>query len=91
MSNEIGSGPVQPEYEFVLKNVADYLEDYFHGQLPIGSKRTVGFVLMIFPFGQSEHHRCNYISNARREDIITMLKEQISYFEGMPDNIRGKA
>jgi hypothetical protein len=50
-----------------------------------GADREVGFVLLIFPFGEKEG-RCNYISNgADRRDIITLFKEQIKRFEGQPD------
>jgi hypothetical protein len=50
-----------------------------------GKAREVGFVLLVFPFGEKEG-RCNYISNgADRRDIVTMMKEQIKRFEGQPE------
>jgi hypothetical protein len=50
-----------------------------------GPDRDVGFVLLVFPFGEKEG-RCNYISNgADRKDIVTLFKEQIKRFEGQPD------
>jgi hypothetical protein len=33
---------------------------------------------------------CNYISNARREDVIMLLKEQLARFEGQPE-VSGRA
>ncbi|MCA1404636.1 hypothetical protein I6F26_10460 [Ensifer sp. IC3342] len=48
-----------------------------------GTKRN-GFIVMVFPF--NDHRgRCNYISNARREDIVVLLKEQLARFEGQPE------
>ena len=63
---------------------AQALDEYFNGSAK-GPKRKVGFVLLVFPFGEDEG-RCNYISNgADRKDIVTMLKEQIKRFEGQPE------
>jgi hypothetical protein len=43
-------------------------------------------VLLVFPFGEGEEgQRANYISNADREDVVTLLKEQIKRFEGQPE------
>ena len=40
---------------------------------------------MVFPFRSTEG-RCNYISNgADRADIVTLMREMISRFEGMPE------
>jgi hypothetical protein len=44
---------------------------------------------MVFPF-DSFDGRANYISNARREDVIVLLKEQLARFEGQPE-MKGKA
>lgn len=34
-----------------------------------------GFFVMVFPFGEGEQNRCNYCSNAQREDVIKTIKE----------------
>ena len=78
--NRIGSGPIQPELHELMNGVAYALDRTFN---PDGKKKW-GFVLLSFPFGSVEG-RCNYISNANREDITTLLREQLSYFEGMPE------
>jgi hypothetical protein len=50
-----------------------------------GSDRKVGFVLLVFPFGDREG-RCDYISNgANRWEVVTIMKRQIKRFEGQPD------
>ncbi len=93
MSNQIGDGPIQPELKEGMLVVAETLDEFFNPNKKPGEKRKVGFVLMVFNFGVGEKKRkddrCNYISTANREDVITLLKEQLSYFEGMPSNQKG--
>lgn len=51
---------------------------------PTASKdgKTVGFVLLVFPFSAPEGARTNYISNADRKDVLVALKEIVARFEG---------
>lgn len=87
--HQIGDAPIDPAYIEKMNNVAQGLDDVFNGSLR-GNKRKVGFVLLVFPFGD-DTGRCNYISNgADRKDIVVMLKEQIKRFEGQPE-MEGKA
>ena len=47
--------------------------------------------LLVFPFGDGPG-RCNYISNGvNRDDVVTLMKEQIKRFEGQPDAQRSTA
>ena len=72
-----------------MNDVARGLDEVFNGDAK-GSDRKVGFVLLVFPFGNSDG-RCNYISNgADRKDIVVMMKEQIKRFEGQPE-VKGTA
>jgi hypothetical protein len=48
----------------------------------VGSPKTNGFVLLVFPFGSPEGRRVNYVSNAMRTDIVASLKEIVARFEG---------
>ena len=85
----LGDAPIEPDYREKMVDTAQALDEYFNGQAK-GPNRKVGFILLVFPFGEGEG-RCNYISNgADRKDIIVMLKEQIKRFEGQPD-IKGRA
>jgi hypothetical protein len=45
------------------------------------TERMVGFVLLAFPLGGCEG-LVNYISNAARDDVVTMLEEQLARFKG---------
>lgn len=80
MKHELGSGPIQPEYREQMQGVAAALDYAFNGDAK-GAERTVGFVLLVFPYGDNEG-RCNYISNgADRADIVKLLREQANRFD----------
>jgi hypothetical protein len=83
-AHEYGDAPIEPAYIEMMKGVARALDETFNEGVK-GPARKVGFVLLVFPFGEAEG-RCNYISNgADRRDVVTMLKEQVKRFEGQAD------
>jgi hypothetical protein len=64
-----------------MRAIAEALDD----ELNPGRPKTVGFVVLTFPFAVpgSFEGQCNYISNgADRRDMIAMLKELVARFEG---------
>ena len=78
--NQLGSGPIQDEYRQKMNDLARMLDGYFNGEAR-GSERQVGFVLLVFPFGEN-NGRCNYISNgADRAEIVKLLREQANRFD----------
>lgn len=84
MKHTIGDGQIEKAHYEQMNAVVKGLDQIFNGNAR-GSARQVGFVLLVFPFGEKDG-RCNYISNgANRDDIIVMLKEQIARFEGQPE------
>lgn len=84
----LGDAPIAPEYRRTMNTIASILDTAFNGEAT-GAARKVGFVLLVFEFGQEG--RCNYISNgANRKDVVTLMKEQIKRFEGQPE-IKGHA
>jgi predicted RNA-binding protein len=87
MPERLGDAPIEEAYRRKMNDLADALDTYFNGALR-GEKRHTGFCLMVFRFG--EGGRANYISNANREDVVTLLKEQLARFEGQPE-LKGKA
>lgn len=90
MSNALGDGPIQKEYHARMNAVAQGLDEVFNGKAK-GAARETGFVLLVFPFGDANGQRCNFISNgADRRDIVTLMKEMIARFEGQPE-ISGRA
>ena len=83
----LGDAPIEPRYHEEMNKLARELDARFNrGALPM---RHTGFVMLVFPFGNHEG-RCNYISNANREDVIVLLKEQLARFQGMPE-AKGRA
>jgi hypothetical protein len=85
----LGDAPIQEEYREQMRGLARALDQVFNGGLK-GKDRPTGFVLMVFPFGDTSG-RCNYISNgANRDDVVTLMKEMIARFEGQPE-MKGSA
>ncbi len=86
---ELGDGPIAQAYREKMNTLARFLDLTFNGDVSPENRET-GFVLLVFPFGEddaSTSHRCNYISNANRRDVIKLMKEQVARFE-LQDGIR---
>ncbi|HSF96233.1 MAG TPA: hypothetical protein VLA52_14505 [Thermohalobaculum sp.] len=67
----------------LLQDIARSLDAILNGPAKGGARRH-GFVLLTFPFDRPEGTRVNYVSNAKREDIVVALKEVVARFEGQP-------
>lgn len=83
----IGTAPIEEAYRQQMNELAAFIDEIFNGKgavLMDQGKKKVGFCLMVFPF-DSGPGRCNYISNANRDDIKVLLREQLAKFEGSPD------
>jgi hypothetical protein len=79
----LGDAPIEDEYHAKMNALAAAIDTLFNGEVP-KDQRKVGFVLLVYEFGAGEG-RCNYISNAQREDVVVLLKEQLARFEGQPE------
>ena len=81
MQNErLGDAPIEAQVADKMNTVAGALDEYFNGEAKGGDRKT-GFVLMVFPYGDSTGS-CNYISNgADRRAMVKMLREQANRFE----------
>ena len=84
----LGDASIEPKFLGLMNETAKALDELFNGDKK-GDERTTGFVLLLFPF-EGREGRANYISNAKRADVVTLLKEQLARFEGQPE-ITGKA
>lgn len=82
MTETLGDGPIQPDLIVVMNRIAHSLDNILNGE---ERPKRNGFVLLIFPFDGREG-RANYISNAERADVMTLLKEQIVRFEAQDAN-----
>lgn len=87
---ELGNKPIQSDLVHLMNGLAGGLDDILNG--PVKPKR-VGFILMCFNFENETltDPRCNYISNAKREDVIVLLREQLRRFEGQAEPTAGTA
>lgn len=87
----LGDKPIEPEYHKTMNALARALDEIFNGELR-GKDRKTGYVLMVFPFEEFSKgdSRCNYISNADRADVVTLMKEMVARFEGQPE-MKGSA
>lgn len=74
--------PVTPEFRAMLNALAETLDEYFNPTLPgLGTRqRKVGFFLTCFNFNETRG-RFNYISNADKLDVKTMLKDIVARIE----------
>lgn len=87
----LGDAPIEAEYYEQMNKLARFIDQRFNG-LARGPARKVGFVLMVFPFGDSHAGRCNFISNgADRADLAVLFREMAARFEGMPEVKGGRA
>jgi hypothetical protein len=77
----LGDAPVEAQFAEKMTAVARAVDEFLNGDV---QPKPNGFILMVFPF-EGHEGRCNYMSNADRADVVTMLKHQIKRFEGQPD------
>jgi hypothetical protein len=68
--------PIEDKHRAKMQALARHIDGVFNGK--------VGFCLMVFPFSGGPGG-CSIVSNARREDVAVLLKEQAAYFAGMPE------
>lgn len=75
---------IELQYREQMQTLARFINEFFNGKPAPGKIKHTGFFLCVFPF-EGFDGRSNYISNADRRDIIVLLKEMASRFEGMPE------
>ena len=80
---------ITPELVERMNDLAAMLDEYFNGQAMMKNPKYC-FVLGVFKFGD-DPDRFNYISNGRRKDIVTLLKEIVARFEGQSETPAGHA
>lgn len=93
MVERLGDQDIEEKYKRQMLAVAQTLDAFFNGDTAAPratnkprDDRKVGFVLLVFEFGDDPASRCNFISNgADRRDIVSLFKEMIARFEGQPE------
>lgn len=76
--HQIGDAPVEAHLRHAMFGVAKGIDELFNGNV---MPARIGFALMVFPFNTTDG-RCNYVSNAKPEDMLVVLKEQVARLEG---------
>lgn len=79
--DRLGDQPIEPALHDLMNALAKGIDDVLNGPAPPGEARRTGFILMVFPF-DGHAGRCNYVANARRDDVVVLLREQLARFEG---------
>lgn len=73
--------PIDEAYRAMLQGIARDLDQMLNnGAKP--ENRTVAFTLLLFDFDKPLGGRVNYISNAKRDEMLTAMKEFIARSEG---------
>jgi hypothetical protein len=60
----LGDAPIDQEYHDMMNGVAEALDRTFNGEAR-GVERKVGFVLLLFPFGDEKAGHCNFYFQRR--------------------------
>lgn len=72
--------PIDEQYRLLMNAICHHLDAAFNGNAK-GAARQVGFVLLVFPFGD-EDTRVNYISNGcDRAEIARALRKVATRFD----------
>lgn len=89
MVERLGDDEIEPQFREKMNVLAAALDELFNGDTAMPRRemrkdqRKVGFVLLVFEFGDNPASRCNFISNgADRKDVVALFKEMIYRFEG---------
>ena len=85
---QFGTSPIEPGLRELMNQMAAALNDTLNPPRHDNEEKSWGFVLLVFPF---EDHGgfCNYISNAKAEDIKVLLREQLAQLEGRVSDVKG--
>jgi hypothetical protein len=71
---------IESQLRKTMYALAKVIEEY----VKLAHGKDLGWFIAMFPLYDTGG-RFNYISNAKREDIIVLLKEMTKRFEGMPE------
>lgn len=76
----LGDGPIPEDLRPKMEALANLLDHALNLNLRNGAERQMAFVLIAAPFGPA-HGLCSYISNADRDSVTKLLKDQLKFFE----------
>lgn len=70
-------GPIEEKHAGAMKQLGRVIDDWLNQ----GKGKKVGFVLLMFDFGEKPNGRMNYLSNAERESMLRALQELVGQME----------
>lgn len=82
--------PIEARHRDMMNALARGIDEALNGPAR-GKERDVGFVLFVFNFdklGQTDEPRFNYISNADRLDVVSLMKEMVTRFDSPPSETK---
>ena len=85
--HQLGDAPVDPRSEDLLRALGRGLDEMLN---PNPDEKEWAFVVILTRFDETEG-RANYLSNASRDDVVVMLREQLARFEGQAEPPTGHA
>jgi hypothetical protein len=65
----------------IMQELAKAIDLCLNGQ---ETPKRNGFCIFVFPFDGLEGTNTNYVSNAKREDVRSAMKEVLARWEGQP-------
>jgi hypothetical protein len=66
----------------VMQEIAKIVDLCLNGQ---ETPKRNGFCLFIFPFDGLDGTNTNYVSNAKRDDVKSAMKEVLARWDGQPE------
>lgn len=69
--------PIEQRYREILQNLGRRIDRV----LQMGTGKKMGFVLLLFDFGEVKAGRMNYLSNAERGSMLKALQELVAQME----------
>jgi hypothetical protein len=72
-----GHGPVEERYKEILQDLGRRIDT----GLKMRTGKKMGFVLLLFDFGEPKQGRMNYLSNAERGSMLKALQELVAQME----------
>ena len=76
----MSGAPIQSKHRETMNAIASGLDSVLNGK---ARRKTLGFALFVFEFGNIDANQVNYISNADRPEMLTAVREWLARTEGL--------
>lgn len=69
------------EQRDLLKILLDEMDKLLNGGVP-GPEKKLGFVVLVFKFGDLATSPCEYVSNTSKDSVLAVMKVLVTRLEG---------